>query len=174
MAGIKGRSGGANRKSRQLHIIQGTFQPSRCRAEAPEPPPGVPAAPGVLTGDAEAEWDRMIVRLTASRTLSTVDGALLWNYCRLWADCERLQADADALPQTWFEKTSVDGAGVEHVEPKLHPVFAQLKQYRLALRVLLVEFGLTPLSRNRVQASTDRAPTVDRKKARYLNALTTR
>jgi hypothetical protein len=113
----------------------------------------------------------MVDRLTASRTLSTVDGALLWNYVQLWAACCRLQADADALERTWYEKVSVDGAGVEHREPRVHPVFAQLKQYRLALRVLLVEFGLTPLSRNRVKVSADAPPTVDPKKERYLSAL---
>ena len=103
-------------------------------------------------GNAKAEWDRMIVRLTAAGTLSSVDAPLLWNYCQLWADGCRLQADADALARTWYEKTCVDGAGVEHANPKLHPVFAALKQYRLALRVYLVEFGLTPLARNRVTA----------------------
>jgi P27 family predicted phage terminase small subunit len=173
MAGVKGRSGGTSRKSRQLHILQGTFQPSRCTSDAPEPPVGVPEAPGVLSGEAQAEWARMVARLQASHTLSTVDGALLWNYCHVWADTCRLQADADALPRTWFEKASVDGAGVEHAEPKLHPVFAQLRQYRLALRVLLVEFGLTPVSRNRVKASpASAAPAMDPRKRKYLDALT--
>jgi hypothetical protein len=65
----------------------------------------------------------------------------------------------------------VDGAGVEHREPRLHPVFAQLKQYRLALRVLLTEFGLTPLSRGRVKVSPAAAATMDAKKARYLDGL---
>src|SRR5688500_4443561 len=124
MAGVKGRSGGANRKGKQLHVLQGTFRPSRHSVDAPEPPAGIPGAPGALSGEALAEWHRMIQRLTVLRTLSTVDGALLWTYCQVWADCSRLQADADALPRTWFEKTSVDGAGVEHREPKLHPVFA--------------------------------------------------
>lgn len=170
MPGVKGRSGGQNRKSRQLHVVQGTFRPHRHPDDddAPEPPVGAPEVPGALTGEAKAEWDRMIARLRASRTLSTVDGALLWNYCQVWSDCCRLQVDANALPQTWYEKTSVDGAGVEHREPRLHPVFAQLKSYRLALRVLLCEFGLTPLSRNRVKTSTESQATTDPAKARYL------
>lgn len=123
-------------------------------------------------GEVRAEWDRMIVRLTASHTLSTVDGSLLWNYCHLWADCCRLQADAAAFQHTWWVKTSTDGAGVEHKEPKLHPVFAALKAYRLALRVYLVEFGLTPISRNRVLAQAGaETPTMDPKKAKYFRGL---
>ena len=171
MAGVKGRSGGTNRKSRHLHILQGTFQPSR-HDRLSVAPPGIPTPPGALAGEVRAEWDRMVARLTAAGTLSSVDGPLLWNFCQLWADACRLQADADALSRTWYEKTSVDGAGVEHVEPKLHPVFAALKQYRLALRVYLVELGLTPLARNRVtpQIAATTAP-IDRKKQRYLDAL---
>jgi hypothetical protein len=56
MAGAKGRSGGKNRKSRQMHIIQATFRQSRHTADAPDPPQGTPEAPGVLAGEAKAEW----------------------------------------------------------------------------------------------------------------------
>jgi hypothetical protein len=85
-------------------------------------------------------------------------------YCQLWADANRLQADANRLTRTWSGTAS---------RPKLHPVFAALKQYRLALRVYLVEFGLTPLARNRVttQPSATTTPSMDPKKARYLNGL---
>lgn len=171
MGGAKGRSGGQNRKSRALHVVQGTFRADRHAAEAPDPPAGAPTAPGVLSGEAAAEWDRMIARLSTAKVLSTVDGPLLWNYCHVWADACRLQASADALTSTWYEKVTVDGAGAEHREPRVHPVFAQLKQYRLALRVLLVEFGLTPLSRNRVKALGETVPAVDPRKARYLSGL---
>lgn len=172
MSGVAGRSGGSNRKSQQMHVVQGTFRPHRHADAAPEPPQGAPVAPGPLAGEVRAEWDRMVARLTASKTLTTVDGALLWNYCQLWADACRLQKDADALAHTWYEKTSVDGAGIEHREPRIHPVFAQLKSYRLALRVLLCEFGCTPLSRNRVKAAAGSTPSADPKKARFLDGLT--
>lgn len=171
MAGVKGRSGGQNRKSRQLHVLQGTFQPSRHTVEAPEPPSGAPESPGTLTGEALDEWNRMIERLQASHTLSTVDGGLLWNYCQLWADACRLQADADRLKKTWYAKVTVDTKGKTHREPRVHPVFAQLKSYRLALRVMLSEFGCTPLSRNRVKASPAGAAAIDPKKAKFLNGL---
>jgi P27 family predicted phage terminase small subunit len=150
MPGVKGRSGGQNRKSRRMHVLHGTFRPDRHAGDGPEAPTGAPETPAGLTGEGLAEWHRMTARLAALGTLSSVDGALLESYCRLWADCCRLQADADAFARTWYIKTSVDGAGVEHQEPKLVPVFAQLRQYRLALRVLLIELGCTPLARGRV------------------------
>jgi P27 family predicted phage terminase small subunit len=95
----------------------------------------------------------MVVRLTASQTLSTVDDGALYAYCRLFADAERLQRAVDALGSPFYLKTSVDGAGVEHLEPKVHPGFAALRSYRQALRQFLVEFGLTPSSRSRVRVA---------------------
>jgi P27 family predicted phage terminase small subunit len=158
------RTGGQNKKPAALHVLQGTFRKARHGRASRVAPGGQPEAPGALLGEAQAEWDRMLVRLTAAGTLSSVDGPLLWNYCQLWADACRLQADANQLAQTCYT------AGTE---PKLHPVFAALKQYRLALRVYLVEFGLTPLARNRVTAHTAQATSaIDPKKQRYLDALT--
>jgi len=171
MPGVKGRSGGRNKKSARLHVLQGTWQPSRHTGPDVDAPGGVPAVPPGLAGAGLKEWHRLVAHLQAMGTLSRVDDLVLEQYCKLSADAGRLQADADALPQTWFDKVSVDGAGVEHLEPKLHPVFGQLRQYRLGLRVLLVELGLTPLARNRVKASTPAAATVDRKKQRFLDAL---
>ena len=67
-----------------MHVVQGTFRPDRHRADAPEPPPGAPKMPRGLKGEARAEWKRMVARLSETRTLTTVDGPLLEQYCRLW------------------------------------------------------------------------------------------
>jgi P27 family predicted phage terminase small subunit len=129
----------------------------------------------VLKGEAAAEWDRMVERLTSAGILSIVDGAALRSYCQLHAAAEQLQRDADALTHTWFYKTTIDGSGQEHQEPKVHPLFAQLRQHRMALRVWLVEFGMTPSSRTRVKLPAgDAKPAMNPSKARYLNAITTR
>jgi hypothetical protein len=70
MAGVKGmRTGGQNKKPAALHVFQGTFGKHRHGRSSPEPPAGVPEPPGALSGESKAEWDRMIVRLTASGTL---------------------------------------------------------------------------------------------------------
>jgi P27 family predicted phage terminase small subunit len=95
----------------------------------------------------------MIRRLETSKTLSTVDDAALYAYCRLFADAERLQRSVETLSSPFYDKVSVDGAGVEHTEPKVHPGFAQLRSYRQALRQFLVEFGLTPAARSRVKVA---------------------
>jgi P27 family predicted phage terminase small subunit len=150
MAGTA-HSGGRNKRSAASHQLTGTLRRDRHTFTSPSPPTGEPVRPDTLKGEARAEWDRMVVRLTASQTLSTVDDAALYVYCRVFADAERLQRAVDALDSPFFDKVSVDGAGVEHIEPKVHPGFAQLRSYRQALRQFLVEFGLTPSSRSRVK-----------------------
>ena len=144
-------SGGRNKKSVAIHQLTKTFRPDRHHDTSPEPPSGVPIPPDDLKGEGLEEWHRMVARLSACRTLTLADDAGLVNYCRLHADASRLQDALDALPEPFFEKVSVDGAGVEHIEPKVHPGFAQLRSYRQALRMFLQEFGLTPVARSRVR-----------------------
>ena len=152
MAGTA-QSGGRNRKSAAAHALAGNLRTDRHTFTSPQPPAGAPEKPADLVGEASAEWDRMVARLSACKTLTAVDDAALASYCRLHADATRLQTALDALDSPFFSKVSVDGAGIEHREPKVHPGFAQLRSYRQALRQYLVEFGLTPSSRSRVKVA---------------------
>src|SRR5438046_1638314 len=146
-----GNSGGNRAKSLEALELAGTKRRDRHEGfTQPEPPKDAPRPPCRLSGEVRMEWNRMIERLELSGTLSRVDGASLYAYCCLWADTEKLQQAVDALPEPFFDKVSVV-AGVEHREPKVHPGFAQLRGHRQALRGYLVEFGLTPASRNRVK-----------------------
>ena len=96
MAGVKGRSGGRNAKTVEQHRLEGTYDPSRHAGfENPEPPKGTPESPKPLQGDAKDEWDRMIRRLDASKTLSVVDDAALFQYCQLFAETEALTVDLE-------------------------------------------------------------------------------
>lgn len=181
MAGTKS-SGGRNRKSRALHVIQGTFQPSRhTSATDIEAPRGVPSARD-LAGEARAEWDRMVERLTAIGTLSTIDDAALRRYALLHAETESLTAEHRRLGQLsaklMKEARRLEGAeltaaigGIVALEKLQARLLPQLRQGSMALRQWLVEFGLTPAARTRVKASSASATASDPKKARYLNGL---
>jgi phage terminase small subunit len=82
-------SGGGNRKSAAQHRLEGTYQKSRdTGAAAPDPPTGRPTRPSGLRGHALAEWNRMVNRLEASKTLSTVDDAALYQHVCLFAETE--------------------------------------------------------------------------------------
>ena len=153
MPGVRGqRSGGQNAKTVKQHKLEGTRKKHRHSGYTnPDPPLGAPPAPKGLKKVAATEWRRMIKDLRLSKTLAVTDGAILYDYVQLHALAERLQVTVDELPSLTFFKVSVDGAGTEHLEPKVHPAVGQLRQARMAKKALLVEFGQTPASRGRVK-----------------------
>ena len=153
--GVKGRSGGRNRKSVEQHILDGTFQASRHAGRLDVILPAEdPRVPRGFKGEALAEWRRMVERLRATKVLTAVDDGVLARYCLLHARAVRLE-HALQTSKPFGRRVTVDGSGVEYVEEKVHPGFAQLRQYDLALRAYLVEFGLTPAARARVSPKDD-------------------
>jgi P27 family predicted phage terminase small subunit len=156
-------SGGRNAKSAQLHVLQGTFRGDRhADAVAPEPPKGRPEPPRPLGKAEQAEWERMVARLEESKTLSKVDDAALYQYVQLWAETEEIKADnARVRKLSGTLKKSVQKLeGPDLVEAiseivKLQFLIAkhtqQLRQGHMALRMYLVEFGMTTTARSRVK-----------------------
>ena len=135
-------SGGRNAKTQTQHRLAGSWRRDRHGRPSPEPPAGPPEPPPDLAGEALAEWNRMISRLTMLQTLSAVDDAVLARYCLLHARAERLETALAGEP--------VLSTSVEHRERRVHPAFSQLRAYDQALRQYLAELGLTPASRGRV------------------------
>lgn len=163
MAGVKGRSGGRNAKTVAELKAQGTFDPSRhAGIENPEPPEGRPKPPGKLGKVARAEWKRMLHWLEEARTLSTVDAAPLYQYCQLFAETEGVAAEAQqtsALIETLKVALKdlqgdalVEAIGsITRLSVQRAKYTTQIRQGRMALRIYLVEFGLTPAARSRVK-----------------------
>lgn len=163
-------SGGRNARSPADHLARGTFQPVRHDGfETPDPPRGRPEPPKTLTGDARAEWNRMVTRLETSKTIAVVDDAALYQYVQLFAETERIIADNAATralaarlkkaARTLEGRDLVDAIG--HIV-KLQFVLAketqQLRQGHMALRGYLVEFGMTPAARTRVKIPKSEKP----------------
>jgi P27 family predicted phage terminase small subunit len=164
MPGVKGqRSGGHNAKTQREHRLAGTFNTTKHSGyRNPDPVSGIPVSPKKLTGDAAAEWDRMLQRLTESKILSGVDAGALYQYCRLFAETE---ACADRLDEAsasinLLEESLGDFKGAELIAAfqemtKMRQLEAgyinKIRQGRMGQRVWLVEFGLTPASRGRVK-----------------------
>lgn len=164
MAGVKGRSGGRNAKSVAQHKLEGTFDASRHAGyENPEPAKGTPTPPRPLAGHAKAEWDRMVARLEQSKTLALVDDAALYQYVQLFAEVEDTVSDRDRVQQLSADlmATAVGKlkgtdlveavAKVVELEYVLAKQKTQLRQGHMALKQMLVEFGMTPASRSRVR-----------------------
>lgn len=165
MAGVKGRSGGRNARTRAQHEQDGTLRPVRhADLKNPEPETGTPVSPKVLEGDALEEWGRMLHRLTSSKTLSVVDDGALYQYCRLFAETDGIAVSQMETASTidLLEENLHGLEGAELVQcvqeiSKMRQLEAryttQIRQGRMALRTYLVEFGLTPAARSRVRAT---------------------
>lgn len=170
MAGVAGRSGGRNARTTQEHQQRGSYRDDRHGGSVnPNPPKGAPTPPKTLGGEAKAEWDRMISRLTESRTLSTVDDGALYQYCQLFAETEALpaaQAEAlQAMERLEDAMGRLEGGELVQCVKELVKLrqlesryIGQIRQQRMALRVYLVEFGLTPAARSRVKVGTPDEP----------------
>lgn len=167
MAGVKGRSGGHNAKTVKAHKLQGTYQKVRHDGiKNPEPTAGIPRPPKKLDGDAAEEWDRMIERLADCKTLAKVDAGALYQYCRLFAETEAIMvAQLETAATIDLLEENLQGPKEERENllqvaqeiTKLRQLEAryitQIRQGRMAQRVYLTEFGLTPASRGRVKVT---------------------
>lgn len=164
MPGVKGqRSGGHNAKTVLEHKLGGTWRQDRHgQVRNPEPPEGFPEPSKPLSGDAAEEWDRMIDRLRLCKTLSSVDGGALYQYCRMFAETEALlvrqdeiAGAIDVLEQSLGDFTGPELLAAFQELTKMRQLesryTAQIRQGRMGQRVFLVEFGLTPASRGRVK-----------------------
>lgn len=167
-------SGGRNRKSQAEHALAGTGRNDRGTAtsiDAPDAPKGRPARPIGLRGHALTEWTRMVDRLEAAGTLSTVDDAALYQYCCLFAETEGIltsrrtnaalvQRLKQAIRKLRGEAMVAAITQIVQLKKLEAKHTAQLRQGHMAVRQYLVEFGMTPAARSRVKV-TDAPAQVD-------------
>lgn len=120
----------------------------------------------------------MVRRLEMSKTVSLADDAALYQYCRLFAETEAIAVtqletagSIAILEENIAGLKGPDLVAVFQEISKLRQLEArytnQIRQGRMAQRVFLVEFGMTPASRGRVRL-TD---TKDEKTASPIAAL---
>ena len=186
MAGVKGqKSGGQNRKARALHMLRGTFQPSRHGRQAPIPeavPGGLPEPPEGLPAAVLQQWHVTVAFLEAMGTVSRVDALVVEQYARLHAETAALAVTATetagSIAVLEENLAGLDGADLVSCFQeitKLRQLEAryatQIRQGRMAARQFLIELCLTPASRSRGVSRPAASALVDPKKAKYLRAL---
>lgn len=139
-----GRRGPAP-KPTELKRLEGNPGKRALNTREPRYAAKAPPCPKHLTGEARKEWRRVSRELLAAKLLQVVDRAALAAYCQAWArwvDAElKMQEDG-------FRMVATTDKGYEHVSPWFQVSTQALKQ----MKAFLVEFGLTPASRTRIQA----------------------
>jgi phage terminase small subunit len=153
----------SQQKSRQQHAAEGTLRKEHTDLRSAEPTPGAPDPPKPFTSaDAQAEWDRLVWAFNDMGYLAKIDQFVLWQHCNLFAEVEAIldqQRAAQAGLEILEENLAhIDKKELPHVFSEivaLHKIVSkctdQLRNGRNAIRLFLVEHGLTPGSRGRIK-----------------------
>jgi len=135
---------GRKKQPSNMKVLKGTDQPCRMNPDEAEPDLAIPSPPDHLSQDASVEWGRISQELYQLGLLSRIDRAALAAYCQAygrWVDAERKLAQSDMLIKT------KDGNIIQS------PLVSIANKSLELMRKYLIEFGMTPSARARVQAN---------------------
>lgn len=113
--------------------------------EEPQPKKGAPKPPADLTGEAFAEWCRIVPDLEEIGLLAKVDRAYLIAYCEAWANFNEARADIR------LHGTLVRGREGNLVK---NPATQVMKESLELMLKFGSQFGLSPVSRARMSVPT--------------------
>jgi len=141
--------GGNNRKPRTAKIIQGTFRKDRNPKREPTPALIVdpPKPPSGLNRWARKEWKRLAAELQDQQLLTTVDLAALEIACAAYGVYRECAQTIRKKYGGIAKYLDTDGEN-SHTRP----LFSAVRHAWAAYKSYLIEFGLSPASRNRIEA----------------------
>lgn len=146
---------GAGRKPKppRLKLLEGRGNGRDSGGRKVKLPPGFvrlpPEVPEWLSGEARAEWDRVVPELQRLQLTKPLDRAALVAYCEIWARfvTATIEVHAGGLV---VENRSVKKDGTETIWFTKNPAVAIQTESQTALRRWCAEFGLTPSAEGRL------------------------
>lgn len=161
MAGIKGRSGGHNRKPTALRILEGNPGKRPLPKDEPQPPAGKPKVPVWVQGSARKLWRQIAPALESMGVLTTVDTHALGMLVDAYAQYLQAKAVIDKEGLTYEKERFVDQErGFVHVlEIRQRPEVPIMQDAWKRVLNMMVQFGVTPASRSRLHV--EKAPAED-------------
>jgi P27 family predicted phage terminase small subunit len=133
-------------KPTALKRLAGNPGGKRLNDREPEPRREMPRCPAWLVGEARREWRRMAKELYGLGLLTVVDRAALAAYCQCWARWVKAEGELGADKVT-LTITTDKGNVIQN------PLVGIANTSMDQMRRFLIEFGMTPASRSRVQAA---------------------
>ena len=147
------RAPGAGRpaKPSALKVLHGDFEkdPQKRLTAEPKPKRGKPIRPKHITGIAKQAWDRICRLLDATGVLTVDCGPALEVYAIHYAG---MREALDQINENGMVITREDIKGNEYLQR--NPYSAEFQSHSAMCLKVLIEFGLTPSSRTRVQLQT--------------------
>lgn len=143
-----------------LKVVRGTAKPHRLDNQEPKPEKlSNPEPPATLSADARKHWQTVTGILEHSGVLTAMDQDALAMYCELysqWVEANRMiQSKGMVLADPrYVGKTTPDGQRM--TVPMVSPYFKTSMKLAEQMKHLLCEFGMTPSSRTKIHASSDK------------------
>lgn len=104
-----------------------------------------PPAPEWLDETAKEEWNRVAPMLADSRLMTEADTKALEAYCKCWSRYIEAEKQMDQIGSTIFQPNQKS----KYIQQL--PQVAIAQKYLKLCKDFMVEFGLTPSSRGRMQ-----------------------
>jgi P27 family predicted phage terminase small subunit len=152
---------GRPRKPTALHILEGTLRYGATNPLEPMYPVEAPPKPPAVAANevASEEWDRLMPILLTQGVMTPAYLAAFAAYCSAYADYVGAEVEKSRPGfSRYYEKVSVDGAGVEHVELRSHPALGDSREARKELRQAAQQLGITPATSAKVVALRGNEP----------------
>jgi P27 family predicted phage terminase small subunit len=138
-----------------LKLVRGTQRADRLNVNEPKPKLGIPPVPAQLSDEAKAEWERLAPELFEQGVLCPQDGAALAALCEFRADF--LHASTMCATKDGQDRKVIKTANGNFQE---NPYYSIKKRSAELMYKFLTEFGLTPASRSRLNATPPQEPQV--------------
>jgi P27 family predicted phage terminase small subunit len=121
-----------------------------------EPKPSTskkPQQPSHLTARGKVAWKKLIKILDSMGVLTEADGFALERLCDCYAEILELRKDIQTNGRTYESIKLLEEINAEQILMKANPCVAMLQDADRRFKSYLVEFGLTPAARSKVQVT---------------------
>jgi len=163
---------GPTKKPTSLKILEGNPGKRALSASEPKPKPAMPACPTFVKGVARKEWKRLAAELYQLGLLTRLDRAALAAYCIAWGQLQEVEHELSKMKKLYREmsrlrkknpnmKMTVSNGMVSitsNGNAVMEPLLSVRKQAMEQMHKFLVEFGMTPASRSRIEVDKARKP----------------
>jgi P27 family predicted phage terminase small subunit len=132
---------GRKPKPTTLKLLEGNPGKRPLNHHEPQPASDKPTCPSHLSGEARKEWNRISKDLHQAGLLTRIDKTALAIYCQAW---QRWVEAEENLKKVGPVVKSPSGY------PVLNPFWSVANKAMSQMQKALVEFGMTPSSRSRI------------------------
>ena len=141
---------GRRPKPTHLKIVSGNPGKRALNKREPKPRREIPSCPAHLSDTSKVAWGRLVEMLDRLGILTEADALALERLCDCYAD---ILACRELIERDGRTYTTVTAQGDTLI--KGNPAVAQLRAADAQFKSYLVEFGLTPAARSKVQVVDD-------------------